>query len=70
MVIKMVRKSTSDIIYPKFPNIWKTCDSERFNIWRNSIKKIIENQINSDSKVMGEDLACWFDIRPLLEALK
>ena len=63
----MIRKSTSEIIYPKFPVKAKP---QKYEKWGKIVKKIIENKINSDSKVMGFDLSYWFDIRPLLEALK
>ena len=71
----MIRKdSTSRIKYPKFPE-WLKYESfmvnfHRCNKWRKEIIEIIEEQIEKDKEVMGSDLACWFDIRPLLEALK
>ena len=67
----MIRKdSTSKIKYPKFPEPEVVFAYKDFKKWRLHIIRIIEEQIEKDKKVMGSDLAYWFDIRPLLEALK
>ena len=59
---------TDKIKYPRFPN--ETLGCYGCQEWRKKVKEIIEKQIKKDSVMMGEDIASYFDIRPLLEALK